>query len=649
MSATSAPIAVLVTFLFLAGCATSGNMIINEGLPNPNSVVTNPLVTNYKRDDTQVMESEGAAPGNSIEHPSIGQWPQGWQLGEPDLIVKFRAPYSLPLEDSDVFRNFVITNVTASDRYVRALEFRLGNRGVVHHAEFRLDESDASLRRDHEEPEVGFGGMDNPTAHYPDGHFVNWVPGKRATELAEGLAWRLPAQADLVVQLHMMPSGIDEVIDPMIGLYFTDQPPALNPQMLWLGSRWLPIAADDSSFTTRDSYELPFDVEVMSVLPHCHFICNGIKAWATLPDGSEQWLAKNEKWDFYSQEEFNFKQLLSLPRGTTLSMEFSYDNSAHNSSNPNDPPQDIEFGPLSTNEMADLWIQVMPRNNREGIDLQHSSSRHLQMKKRERLKQQIELEPDVNRYLELARSYSRANQSHEAVTQLQNALEHAPENTTVLENLAIALTNMGRQDEALLHWRRCVQLSPNDSRAQLNLGTALGFLNQAAEAEFHLQRATQLDPNSAPTFFRLGRTQSYLGRFDDALGSFRTAMALNPDEPMALGAAARLLATHPDSSKRRPSEALDLANRVLKQLPRPDASSLSTLAMAQAAAGDFVQAASTAKLALSRVMPDESSLDIMIRRQVNHYKQGQVEVVRAAGEKRFVAPSERRRSSSLPN
>jgi tetratricopeptide (TPR) repeat protein len=624
-------------------------MIINEGLPNPNSVVTNPLVTNYRHDDTQVMESEGAAPGNSIEHLSTGQWPQGWQLGEPDLIVKFRAPYSLPLEDSDVFRNFVITNVTASDRYVRALEFRLGNRGVVHHAEFRLDESDDSLRRDHEEPEVGFGGMDNPTAHYPDGHFVNWVPGKRATELAEGLAWRLPAQADLVVQLHMMPSGIDEVIDPMIGLYFTDQPPALNPQMLWLGSRWLPIAADDSSFTTRDSYELPFDVEVMSVLPHCHFICNDIKAWATLPDGSEQWLAKNEKWDFYSQEEFNFKQPLSLPRGTTLSMEFSYDNSAHNSRNPNDPPQDIEFGPLSTNEMADLWIQVMPRNNREGIDLQHSSSRHLQMKKRERLKQQIELEPDVNRYLELARSYSRANQLHEAVTQLQNALEHAPENTTVLENLAIALTNMGRQDEALLHWRRCVQLSPNDSRAQLNLGTALGFLNQAAEAEFHLQRATQLDPNSAPTFFRLGRTQSYLSRFDDALGSFRAAMALNPDEPMALGAAARLLATHPDSSKRRPSEALDLANRVLKQLRRPDASSLSTLAMAQAAAGDFVQAASTAKLALSRVMPDESSLDIMIRRQVNHYKQGQVEVVRAAGEKRFVAPSERRRSSSLPN
>ena len=645
MSVTRPAIAALFTFVFLAGCAGSGNVIINEGLTNPNSA----LVTSHSHDDTQSMEFEGAAAMTPPERLSTDRLKTSWQLGEPDLIVKMQAPYSLPLKNSDVFRNFVIPNVTAADRYVRALEFRPSNHEVVHHAEFRLDETDASWRRDNEEPGSGYEGMDNATAHFPDGHFVNWVPGKRAAELAEGLAWLLPAQADLVIQLHMMPSGIDEVIDPMIGLYFTDKPLAINPQMLWLGSRWLPIAADDSNFTTRDSYELPFDVEVMSVLPHCHFICNDIKAWASLPDGSEEWLAKNEKWDFYSQKEFNFKQPLSLPRGTTLSMEFSYDNSAHNPRNPNDPPQDIEFGPLSTNEMADLWIQVMPRNNREGTDLQHSSSRHLQVKKRERLAQLIELEPDVNRYLELARSYSRANQLHEAVTQLQNAVEHAPENTLVLENLAIALTNMGRQDEALLHWQRRVQLSPKNSRAHLNLGTALGFLNQVAEAEFHLQRATQLNPNSATAFFRLGRTQSYLGRFDDALGNFRVAMTLNPDEPMALSAAARLLATHPDSSKRRPSEALDLANKVLKQLPRPDASSLSTLAMAQAAAGDFVQAASTAKLALRRVKPDNILLEKILRRQVDHYKQGQIEVVRAAGEKRFVAPSERRRSSSLPN
>jgi tetratricopeptide (TPR) repeat protein len=587
------------------------------------------------------MESEGAAPSNPLERLSTPQWTPGWQLGEPDLIVKLRAPYSLPLEDSDVFRNFVIPNVTASDRYVRALEFRLGNHEVVHHAEFRLDETDASWRRDNEEPGTGFGGMSNATAHYPDGHFVNWVPGKRASELPEGLAWRLPAQADLVVQLHMMPSGFGEIIDPQIGLYFAEEPPVLNPRMIWLGSRWLPIAAGDPSFTTRDSYELPFDVEVMSVLPHCHFICKDIKTWAILPDGSKQWLTRIEEWDFYRQNESRFKRPLSLPRGTIVSMEFGYDNSADNERNPNNPPQDIEFGPLSSNEMADLWIQVMPRNDREGMDLRRSSATHLQQKIIERQEQLIDIEPGVNGHIELARSYRRASQLDKAVTRLQEALELAPGNTTVLESLAIALTDVGRHDEALVHWRRCVQLAPNDSRAHLNLGTALGFSNQVGQAESHLKLATQLDPGFAPAFFRLGRAQSYLGRFDDALLSFRAALALNPNDLMALHSAARLLASHPDPGKRRAGEALELANRALQQLPKPDAMSLSTLAMAQAATGGFELAVTTARLALSQVAPDERSLESRIRRQVDLYRQGRIEVARAAGNKRFVTPSER--------
>ncbi len=620
MSATRPLIAALGTSIFLAGCATTDRIIIGESLPNPSPVVANQW-------------------GDLTPSP---QWTPGWQLGEPDLIVKLPTPYSLPLEGSDVFRNFVIPNVTASDRYVRALELRLDNREVVHHAEFLLDESDASWLRDQENPGTGFGGMDNTTAYHPDGHFVNWVPGKRASELPEGRAWRLPAQADLVVQLHMMPSGIEEVIDPRIGLYFADEPPELSPQMIWLGSRWLPIAAGDPDFTTRDSYELPFDIEVLSVLPHCHFVCKEIEAWATLPDGSQPWLVRIEKWDFYRQEKFHFKRPLRLPRGTTVSMEFSYDNSADNRRNPNDPPQDIEFGPLSSNEMADLWIQVMPRNDRESKGLERSTARHLEQKMIERQERLVELEPDVNSHIELARYYRGAGQLPEAVTQLQKALELAPENTTVLEGLAIALTDAGRQDEALVHWRRFVQLAPNDSRAHFNLGTALGFSNQVVEAESHLKHATELDPGFAQAFYRLGRAQSYLGRFDDALGSFRTALALNPNEPMILQAAARLLATHPDFNKRRPSEALELANRALEHLPAPDPMTLSTLATAQAATGDFKLAAGTVRLALSQITPDrERLLGSAIQRQIDLYQQGRIEVARAAGDKRFVAPGER--------
>ncbi|MDA1371725.1 MAG: tetratricopeptide repeat protein [Proteobacteria bacterium] len=638
MSATRPLITALGTSIILAGCATTGNIITGAGLSNSNSVDHI-----FKFDgDPLLVEAKDTSPGAALQHPPTPQRTLGWQLGEPDLIVKLSTPYSLPPEGSDVFRNFVIPNVTASDRYVRALELRLDNREVVHHAEFLLDESDASWQRDQEKPETGFGGMDNTTAFHPDGHFVNWVPGKRASELPEGLAWRLPAQADLVVQLHLMPSGLEEVIDPQIGLYFADEPPELSPQMIWLGSRWLPIRAGDPKFTTSDSYELPYDIEILSVLPHCHFICKDIKAWATLPDGSQQWLVRIEKWDFYRQEKFHFKQPLSLPRGTTVSMEFSYDNSADNPHNPNDPPQDINFGPLSSNEMADLWVQVMPRNDLESKGLRRSTARHLELKMIERQERLVELEPDVNGYIDLAQYYRRASRLPEAVTQLQKALELSPEQTTLLEKLAIALTDVGRHNEALVYWRRYVQLAPNDSRGHLNLGTALGFSSQVAEAVPHLKRATELDPSFGPAFFRLGRAQSYLGNFDDALVSFRSALVLNPNEPLVLQDTAHLLATHPDSSKRRPSEALELANLALKLLPKPDAMSLSTLATAQASSGDFEQAATTASLALNRATPDEERLlGPIIQRQLDHYQQGRIVVSIAAGAKRFVAPGER--------
>ena len=591
---------------------------------------------------TSVVIAGCASTDNRIQQLSLPKPLNVWHLGEPDLIVTLSEPYLLPSRGSDVFRNFVISNVAASDRYVRALDFSLDNRGVVHHAEFRLDESDASLLLDKEEPEVGFQGMGNTTAYYPDGYFLNWVPGKRASELQEGLAWRLPAQADLVVQLHMMPSDIEEIIDPQIGLYFADEPLGVSPQMIWLGSRWLPISAGNSNFTIRDSYQLNFDVDVLSVLPHCHYICKSISVWANLPNGSQQQLVTIEEWDFYKQKEFRYERPIHLPSGTTVSMEFSYDNSADNMWNPNNPPQDIDFGPLSSNEMADLWIQLMPNNDHDGAYLRQSSARHLQEKIIERQEKVVELQPDVDAHIELAQSYHTDGQLSEVVAQYQEALKIVPESAAVLSRLAVALTDVGRHNEALVHWRHAVELAPNDSRTRVNFAMALGYSNQVSEAETQLKRATELDPNYEDAFFKLGRAQSYLGRFDDALKSYRAAMLLNPNDSRLIHAVSRLLATHPEPSKRKPDEALELATRALGLVSTPDLMSLRTLAMAQAATGDFELATMTAELALNRInLHKGRPLGLNIQRQIDFYQQHRIEVVRAGGSKQFVAPSER--------
>ena len=357
-------------------------------------------------DDATVEGTHGVLSGD----PRDSFPKRDWELGNPDLILKLAKPYSIPKGGSDVFRNFVIPNVTPSDRYVSGLEFKLDNHKLVHHAEFRIDETEVSWQRDDADPVTGYAGMSNDTAHHPDGHFINGVPGKLVSHLPGELAWRLPAGADLVVQLHLMPTDSEGVVDPEIGLYFADAPPELKPRMLWLGSRLLPIRAGEARFSVRDSFKLPIDVEVLSVLPHCHFICKKVEGWAILPDGSQLSLAKIEEWDFYSQQETRFIQPLRLPRGTNILVEFDYDNSTENKRNPNSPPVDIKFGPLSSNEMADFWIQVLAQNEDEGERISQSSAIHLQQKIIEHLERQVELMPDVKGYVELARSHRILNE-----------------------------------------------------------------------------------------------------------------------------------------------------------------------------------------------------------------------------------------------
>src|SRR5881409_3027393 len=50
-------------------------------------------------------------------------------------------------------------------------------------------------------------------------------PGKQPYRGSQGLAWVLEKDTDLVLQLHMQPSGKPEAIQPSVAFYFTDQAP----------------------------------------------------------------------------------------------------------------------------------------------------------------------------------------------------------------------------------------------------------------------------------------------------------------------------------------------------------------------------------------------------------------------------------------
>src|SRR5262249_31118258 len=156
--------------------------------------------------------------------PPLPQWSGDWQLGRPDLIVTLPRPYTLAAQGRDVYRNFVVPIPVSRTRYVKGVEFRPGNPKVVHHAFVKVDTTGQSRRLDEQDAEVGFGGMNSP-ARMPGGHFLGWQPGRVAAFLPDGLAWRLDPGTDLIMEMHMNPSGKPEQVQASVGLYFTDQPP----------------------------------------------------------------------------------------------------------------------------------------------------------------------------------------------------------------------------------------------------------------------------------------------------------------------------------------------------------------------------------------------------------------------------------------
>jgi hypothetical protein len=210
--------------------------------------------------------------------------------------------YVVPAEGTDVFRNFVLPVPGKGTRYVRALELRPGDKRVVHHANVLIDRSGAARHRDAADRGVGFAGMDvelESDRFEPDSHFLFWKPGTAAVTEPDGMAWTLDEGTDLVLNLHLQPSGKPEPIRPVVGLYFTDRPPTRFPMLVQLENDGaIDIPPGERGFVVTDHYDLPVDVDVLGVYPHAHYLGKDVQGFATLPGGEKKWLIWIRDWDF---------------------------------------------------------------------------------------------------------------------------------------------------------------------------------------------------------------------------------------------------------------------------------------------------------------------------------------------------------------
>lgn len=437
---------------------------------------------------------DGTPEGNPAEAPPVPTYKSDWQLGPPDLVLEVDSPMQVPASGTDLFRNFILPFPLKQSKWIRAMEIKPGAPRVVHHANLILDRAE-TLRRTHPHDwQQGIPGMDVVVdageGFDPDGHFLDWKPDSSALVEPPGMAWRLDPGNDLVLNMHLKPTGKVETIRARIGLYFTPDAPTKLPILVQLEhDAALNIPAGDANFVVEDKLTLPEAVDVLAIYPHAHYLGKRLEGWATLPNGSRVDLILIPSWDIDRQSIYRFAAPAPLPAGSTIHMRYSYDNSAANPHNPNSPPIRVTSGNRSVDEMGHLWLQLLPHPNPS--------------------QKQDAREPILRAWM-------------------QNVLEKSPTDPTALFNLASLDMSEADFTTAATLYKQALKSRPNDARMMTAYAAALLQSGDESHAREELQAATAADPTYPDAPYNLALIEASANQLPEALQHLQTAIALEP-------------------------------------------------------------------------------------------------------------------------
>ena len=285
----------------------------------------------------------GAPEGDAEDLPPAPQFPSGWTIGEPDVVLSMLAPYDLPANGTVPYLYFTVPTNFTEDKWIRAVEIRPGDRRVVHHVIATLQRPDPdsppspepSLARERGRQVGSLGGT---------------VPNKLGVTYPEGVARRIAAGAEVVLQMHYTTMGEATTDRTRIGLIFADEPPArvvgggalINPFFV------IPPGAEDH--VVRAERTLTADTWLTTMTPHMHSRGKSFSYTAVYPDGTEEILLNVPSYNFDWQLTYELAEPKLLPAGTRLVGEAHYDNSVNNRVNP-DPTTEVRWGDQTWEEM----------------------------------------------------------------------------------------------------------------------------------------------------------------------------------------------------------------------------------------------------------------------------------------------------------
>lgn len=299
----------------------------------------------------------GVPEGNPAETPPPPVYgKRGFILQPADLELKMPVYTSKASPSSDDYVCFSVPSALTSNKKIRAFEVIPGNHNIVHHALVYIDQS-GNYKTD------TTGGVCTGPA---TGLIGGYVPGSPPTVYpANGtdfnLGFEMGAGANVILAMHY-PEGSKGMVDStLVRFWFYDD--TVNIRQLVTHSlieNWDFVLPPDKITQVNDQFKSNItDLSLLSIFPHMHLLGKNIRSFAVTPNADTLKLVDIPDWDFEWQEFLFFRNMIKLPKGSTIYGQGHYDNTSNNAHNPRNPPVQVRPGLNTTDEMFLIYFHFL--------------------------------------------------------------------------------------------------------------------------------------------------------------------------------------------------------------------------------------------------------------------------------------------------
>jgi mono/diheme cytochrome c family protein/peroxiredoxin len=326
-------------------------------------IVNRKEMTPQERDQVITWVRSGMPLGDGSKLPEPLKPREGeWEIGTPDLIVGAPKPVKIPADGIVEYKYLMLPHVFKEDTWVQKVEILPGNHAVVHHANL-----------------VAI----NPLGKYSSEAFITgYVPGGTAMMLDPNMAYKIPKNSVLALQIHYVTVGEATTDQIRVGLCFPKEPVHTQVKHFQVHDGKFVIPPGAPHHRSTATLTLKNDSTGLGMFSHMHVRGKDMVFSALYPDGRNEVLLAIPNYNFDWQMNYRWApRSKKFPAGTKIQVVAHFDNSKFNPYNP-DATKEVREGQQTYEEMMygfffytddtqKLNVQVDPKT---GVEIKNTGA-----------------------------------------------------------------------------------------------------------------------------------------------------------------------------------------------------------------------------------------------------------------------------------